>query len=162
MKNVLFAVLFVGIFVSSAVAQTIAIDIKPGSCPNPLNVKSKGVVSVAILGTVDFDVNDIDINMVGLLGVAPIRSSIEDVATPFEQTGAVACDACSEEGPDGIDDLVLKFSTQDIVAILEAQGMISDGNCVLIQLSATTIDGVSLIGQDVILIKNKGSKGRNK
>ena len=36
---------------------TISIDIKPGSCPNPLNSNSQGVLPVALLGTEDFDVS---------------------------------------------------------------------------------------------------------
>ena len=43
---------------------TVDIDIKPTSCPNPLNVKSKGVLPVAILGTASFDVNDVDVSTV--------------------------------------------------------------------------------------------------
>jgi len=37
----------------------VLVDIKPGSYPNPLNVKSKGVLPVAILGTTAFDVSDV-------------------------------------------------------------------------------------------------------
>ncbi|MHC4258556.1 MAG: right-handed parallel beta-helix repeat-containing protein [Planctomycetota bacterium] len=40
-------------------AIPVAVDIKPQSCPNRLNVKSKGVFDVAILGTNDFDVRDL-------------------------------------------------------------------------------------------------------
>ena len=36
------------------------VDIKPGSCPNPINVKSKGVLPTEILGTEDFDVTMVD------------------------------------------------------------------------------------------------------
>lgn len=66
------------------------VDIKPGSCPNPLNLKSKGVLPVAVLGTEEFDVTTIDPLSILLSreeveeGVAPIRSDYEDVATPFE------------------------------------------------------------------------------
>lgn len=38
----------------------VALDIKPQSCPNPFNTKSKGVLPVAILGTADLNVNDIN------------------------------------------------------------------------------------------------------
>jgi hypothetical protein len=58
------------------------IDIKPGSCPNPLNLKSKGVLPVAILGSEDLDVSTIDVDTIRLEGVAPLRSRLEDVATP--------------------------------------------------------------------------------
>jgi len=38
----------------------IAVDIEPGSCPNPLNVKSKGALPSAVLGRAGFDVTTID------------------------------------------------------------------------------------------------------
>jgi hypothetical protein len=100
------------------------IDIKPGSCPNPFKLPrpSKtniGVLSVAILGTEDVDVTTIDPATVkltrnDLLGVAPLRWSHEDVATPFE---GELCD-CHEEGADGYLDLSLKFSRQELVEAL--------------------------------------------
>jgi hypothetical protein len=68
------------------------VDIKPGSCPNPFNVKSKGVLPVAILGAEDFDVTMIDPSEILLSrdgieeGVPPLRWSYEDVATPFGAT----------------------------------------------------------------------------
>ncbi|MHC4648611.1 MAG: hypothetical protein ACYTBJ_24405, partial [Planctomycetota bacterium] len=37
----------------------VAVDIKPGSCPNPLNLASRGVLPVAVLGSEDFDVSSI-------------------------------------------------------------------------------------------------------
>ena len=100
----------------------VAVDIKPTSCPNPLNTNSQGVLPVAILGVYgssvfpDFDVMDIDPSTVLLGGVAPIRYNYEDVATPFE---GELCD-CHELGADGYMDMTLKFKTQDIVAVLEA------------------------------------------
>ncbi len=39
----------------------VEIDIKPGSFPNSINPKSMGVVPVAILGSADFDVTDVDV-----------------------------------------------------------------------------------------------------
>ena len=38
----------------------VPVDIKPGSCPNPLNVKSRGILPAAILGSADFDIEQID------------------------------------------------------------------------------------------------------
>ncbi|MHC4546501.1 MAG: LamG-like jellyroll fold domain-containing protein [Planctomycetota bacterium] len=74
------------------------VDIKPGSCPNPLNVTSRGVLPVAILGSSDLGINTIVATSVRLAGVAPIRDSYEDVAT--EVSDANECE-CSTEGPDG-------------------------------------------------------------
>ncbi len=80
-----------------------AVDIKPGSCPNPLNVNSKGVLPVAILGTDDLDVTTIDLNTIRLMGVAPVRSDYEDVGTPYYPLiGKEDKLDCHEEGGDGI------------------------------------------------------------
>jgi hypothetical protein len=90
------------------------LDIKPGSCPNPINVKSQGVVPMAIVGTEDFDVSDIDPSTILIGGAAPIRWKIADVATTFE---GELCD-CHDAMGDGWMDLTLKFKTQDLVHLL--------------------------------------------
>lgn len=134
----------------------VPIDIKPQSCPNPLNVKSKGVLPVAILGTVDFDVTDIDLASIRLEGVAPIRSSIEDVSTPLLEKQD-ECD-CISEGEDGIDDLTLKFDTQEIVSTL---GEVADGDELVLTLTGELSDGTPIEGKDCIIILSKG-KGKEK
>ncbi len=49
----------------------------------------------------------------------PSNSALEDVATPFEPfTGKEDAVDCTDEGPDGFQDLTLNFDTQEIVAIL--------------------------------------------
>ncbi|MHC4462437.1 MAG: PKD domain-containing protein [Planctomycetota bacterium] len=127
-------------------AIEVAVDIKPGSCPNPVNVKSKGVLPVAILGSEDFDVNSIDVASIRLAGVAAIRSSYEDVATPVSD--ANECE-CSTEGPDGFLDLTLKFETQMIV---EAIGEISNGDELTLELIGVLSDETSIEGSDCIII----------
>jgi hypothetical protein len=57
----------------------VPIDIRPTSCPNPLNTTLKGVLPVAILGMADLDVTTIDPATLLLEGVAPLRWSYEDV-----------------------------------------------------------------------------------
>ena len=42
-------------YATPTLAVTVSIDIKPGSFPNSINLKSKGVIPVAILNTNDFD-----------------------------------------------------------------------------------------------------------
>ncbi|MBW8000715.1 MAG: hypothetical protein FVQ80_01665 [Planctomycetes bacterium] len=93
----------------------VAVDIKPGSCPNPLNVKSKGVLPIAILGSAEVDVTTIDVATILLEGVViPIRSSYEDVATVFDSND---CN-CATRGPDGFLDLTLKFDIRDIADVI--------------------------------------------
>ena len=125
------------------------IDIKPESCPNPINTNSRGLLPVAILGN-EVDVNDIDVSTVRIAGVSPILHSIEDVATPHNPfTGVVNPLDCSTEGPDGIDDLTLKFDTQDVVAALGAVR----GDIIPVVLTGNLFDGTPIESYDVIIVR---------
>jgi len=126
-------------------------DILPGSCPNPFNVTLKGVLPAAILGTGDLDVAAIDPATVRLAGVAPLRWSFEDVATPFEPFLGKPLDpyACNSYGPDGAMDLVLHFDAPQVAAAI---GPVNDGDVLLLALSATLRDGRASAGEDVIKI----------
>jgi hypothetical protein len=74
--------------------STALLDIKPRSCPNPLNIKifedpppngksmKGGVLPVAILGAASFDVTDMDVSSLLLQGVAPIRHAPRRVHGP--------------------------------------------------------------------------------
>jgi len=145
----------VPIYLATSVHE-VPIHIKPGSCPNPLNVKDKGLLSVAILGLEDFDVLTIDTASIRLEGVAPVRSSYEDVATPMPD-GAEVCE-CTTEGLDGHLDLVLKFNVQDIVAAL---GIVNDSDVLQLTLSGVLADAFGetpIEGTDCIVIIAKGGK----
>lgn len=135
------------------------LDIKPRSCRNPLNVKSKGVLPVALLGTESFDVSQIDPGTIRLEGVAPLRWSTEDVATPFEPfTGKEDAYDCTKEGPDGFVDLALKFKTRQVVAAL---GDVSHGDVLVLKISGTLWDGRPFQGEDVVVILKKGKEWRH-
>ena len=151
---------FIRAHVTSAVLYEVvevAVDIKPQSCPNPLNVKSRGVLPVAILGTEDFDVSTIDPVSIRLAGVAPIRSSVEDVSTPVEDSQDV-CD-CTTQGADGYTDLTLKFDTQEIVSAL---GEVADGDVLVLTLTGKSFDGIPIEGKDCIVVFSKGGRGKGK
>lgn len=92
------------------------LDIRPGECPNTLNRTSNGVLTVAVLGSRDFDVSKIDpatmvLTRKGVSArITPEKCSIQDVAaSPLGGAG------CTSSGPDGIPDLVLKFRTRAVV-----------------------------------------------
>ncbi len=146
------------------------VDVKPQSCPNPLNVRSKGVLPVAVLGTDTFDVLDVDVTAVKLLGVEPILklTSYEDVSTPVED---VAECECTDAGPDGYLDLVLHFDTQEVVAAMEAfadlfeELEIEDGELfplILYEGEVSSPDGpyedVVRWGGDCVVIRKKGQQ----
>lgn len=133
-------------------------DVKPGSCPNPINPKSKGVLPAAILGSSDFDVKTIDPASVRLRlqgsedGVAPIRWSLEDVATPFEsaEDKENCFSDCNTMGPDGYMDLTFKFDTQEVI---EALGDFSAGQCLVLEVVGNLEDGQNggtILGEDVV------------
>ncbi len=160
---------------------TVFLDIKPRSCPNPLNVKSfdtparngkpkkGGVLPVAILGTGEFDVTDIDVSTLLLEGVAPIRLSLEDVATPvsggelndgtnldprsskdFATSGANNGDCeCTTAGPDGYMDLTLKFQKSEIVTAL---GSVVTGDVIPLTLTGELLDGTPFESMDCVTI----------
>ncbi|MHC4086248.1 MAG: DPP IV N-terminal domain-containing protein [Planctomycetota bacterium] len=131
------------------IEAAVDIDIKPGSCPNPLNVKSKGVLPVAILGSEDFDVHSVDVASIRLAGVAPIRSSYEDVTTLFSDSNE--CE-CSTEGPDGYLDLTIKFETQKIV---EALGEVDHDDELVLELTGVLSDETPIEESDCVIIRGK-------
>jgi hypothetical protein len=132
-----------------ACAVPVAVDIKPGSCPNPLSVNSRGVLPAAILGSEHFDVHSIDPVSIQLAGVSAIRSSLEDVATLLMD--ADDCE-CSEAGPDGYADLTLKFNTQEIT---EALGDVNDADVVRLTLTGVLQDSTLIEGTDCIVVRGK-------
>lgn len=122
------------------------VDIKPRSCPNPIDPKSSGKLPVAILGTSDFDVQDIDVSTVLLEGVAPFRNNVEDVSTPAADGDE--CD-CTEDGPDGYEDLTLKFETQDIISAI---GPVTSGDVKELTITGFLLDGTRFESRDCVIV----------
>ncbi|MHC4568817.1 MAG: right-handed parallel beta-helix repeat-containing protein [Planctomycetota bacterium] len=86
----------------------VGIDIKPGSNPNSLNMDGHGVIPVAILGSADFDVTEIDLSSLSFAGLevrvrgqGQPQCSVEDVSGDFS--------GGPEGAPDGHPDLVCHF-----------------------------------------------------
>lgn len=139
-------------------------DIKPGSCQNPLNVRSKGVLSVAILGTDTFDVTTIDPEKIliareGFDGIPAVRHTYEDMGMPL--TGELcACDDSNEDdldeddlNQDGYMDLILKFR---VPALVEGLGLREVDSKETIQLTVMgETDAAPVMGKDCVQIINK-------
>ena len=113
------------------------VDIKPGSDPNSVNSKSKGVLPVAILTTDTFDATTVDPGTV-----------IFDI---FEINGSTPPNMCAIEDVDGDGDLdlICHFSIPDIDK--KCQGIV-DGRVVHAtgQILADTFDGLPIQGLDSI------------
>jgi hypothetical protein len=135
-------------------ARGVAFDLRPGSCPNPINTASRGVLPAAILGTSDLNAASIDPSSIRLAGVAPVRSGIADA-------GAPGAGSCGTAKPDGRADLTLKFDTEAIVQALRASlGTLRDRQQVVLPLEGRLRDGTPFQAEDValILVPKKGKK----
>jgi hypothetical protein len=123
---------------------------------------------MAIVGTDTFDVREIDTTSIvlkradGIGGtVSPIRKRdgrigiIEDVATPFD---CELCD-CHELGGDGIDDLVMHFSTRDMVRTLHLN-YVDWGDTVKLTVSGYLLDGREFTASDCITIVGRPAGAR--
>ena len=136
-------------------AIPVHVDIKPGSWPNPVNTRSKGVLPVAVCGTEDFDVMTIDPVTVRLHsedvreGVAPLRWSWDDVATPYtaDMGGGHALDG------DGYLDLVLHFDTPEVASVLTLTDNLGETLPLILRGNLfEEYDGTPIEGQDNIRI----------
>jgi hypothetical protein len=146
------------------------LDIKPGSCPNPFNAKlfdhvggdnehKGGVLPVAILGSDELDVYDIDLSTVRLEGVRPLETGIgyEDVSRPV--VDGYVCE-CTSEGPDGYLDLKMKFNSLEIAAaILEGEPP-TLGDRMMLTITGELTDGTLFEANDcIVFVGGKKEKG---
>jgi hypothetical protein len=139
-------------FVCAPPVVFVPFDVHPGSCPNPINLKRNGVIPTAILGTADFDVNDIDLATITLEGVSPIRSDFSDVATPYEPIvdKPLESGACNALEGDGFMDLTIKFNAQ---AVIQALGVVSQDDVIKVKIKGQLKDGTDFEGEDIIIIR---------
>jgi len=149
------------------------VDIKPRSCPNPLNFKNRGVLPIAILGkATTTDVTAIDplsVEVVGftfgvhtteIAGISPLRTGLEDVGSPVPDALDV-CD-CTTMGADGSVDLLMKFDSFEISKAMErAFGAAVNGKQVIIHLGGSLLDGTPIRGEDCVVIVGKKPKRRS-
>ncbi len=130
------------VFENLPIIITVRMDIRPGSWPNAINPRSKGVIPVAILTTstavgesIDFDATTVDPLSItfgpGLATIAHKKGHIEDVDN------------------DGDLDMVLHFKTQE--------AGIQYGDTELC-LTGKTIDGKSIQACDTIITVSKEKK----
>ena len=127
-----------GYFSGSAkvtIASTIAvtIDIKPGSYPNSINLKSGQSVAVGIFSTEDFDARTIDPETVTLAGAAvKTQGKGDSLMWSFKDLNG-----------DGLLDLVLHFDAKDLNLTETDENAVLNGN---------TFDGIPITGSDSVKI----------
>lgn len=113
----------------------VAIDIKPEGEPNSINLCSKGVVPVAILGSDTFDVNDINQTTLTLAG-ATVKAVRNRILCGTEDINA-----------DGYTDLVCHFNTT---------GLSLDKTSTSATVKGKTVEGTPIEGSDSVAIVKDG------
>jgi hypothetical protein len=158
-----FATCPVTIEVVEQVEIAASLDIKPGSCPNGFQPDAKGVLPVALLGTDEFDVMQVDLATLLLsradgVGdqVSPSKLAFEDAGTPFAGS---PCD-CHALNGDGWTDLSLKFKKDTLVAALQLADM-QAGEQIELVLGGNLLDGTPFVASDCIARQALGSGERH-
>lgn len=107
----------------------VAIDIKPGSDKNPINLKSKGTTPVAILASEDFDPQSVDVSTVTLAG-APVAQHKGRYQASMEDANG-----------DGLADLLVHVVT-NLMACEGSEAV----------LTGLTCDGKAMEGKDTVML----------
>ncbi|NIP83320.1 MAG: hypothetical protein GWM90_30480 [Gemmatimonadetes bacterium] len=136
-------------------AMSVPVDVKPGSCPTPVNLRGRGVVPVAVAGTAELDVSQIDPATIKLAGVAPLRWAYEDVTTPVDPYTGKTVDDCTDAGSDGIMDVALKFSKEELAGAISAEAPQGEFTLTVTGSLLPEFGGTPIEGEDVVLISNR-------
>jgi hypothetical protein len=134
--------------------------IKQGACPAPLNRNSHGVVPVVLPGEVDFDVTQIDLSTVRLSRTDCVGGSVapnngppgppirfRDLNHPYDGGGPCSCTV--NQSSDGLLDLVMKFSADDLVTALELNDL-PEGAVVEVVLTGMLDGGCNFNASDCV------------
>jgi hypothetical protein len=132
--------------IAAPLVKEVNIDVKPGSDKNPVNLKSQGVLPVAILSSADFDATQVNTATVTLgdpividaggQAILASKSSIEDV-----------------DG-DGLLDIVLFFDSAQLAYYA------IDENSTAVELQGQTLNEDAIHGEDGISIVAGSTKGK--
>lgn len=122
------------------------IDIKPCSDPNSINLRSKGVVPVAILTEIDFDALEVDPTTVEFAGASAVKWEMVDVCD-HEVWDPVLMQWVPVG--DGDLDLLVYFNTRDLNLINTSTEA---------TLTGETLDGIPIEGTDSVKIPRGGKK----
>lgn len=124
------------IIINASTTIDVTIDIKPGNGDeaNSINACSRGAFPVAVFGSMDFDVNDID------------TESLKMADNEVKTVGKKYKELCSYEDVDndGYTDLVCHFITVDLAS--------EDGTSTSVNLTGKTKDGDEISGSDKVYI----------
>ena len=128
------------------------VDIQPGACPNTLDIRNKGTLPVAIAGTVNLGVADIEPDSIRLSrkgfkkSIAGTQWYLGDVATP---NPSGACNCWMVPG-DRRPDLIVHFDIRDAVKKLGISSKVS--STVPLTVRARLKTGETVSGEDCVSV----------
>jgi len=149
---------------AGAMDLALPMDFEPWRCPNWLQTRAQGYVFVALLGTAEIDIAQVDPASLelaradGLGGfVAPhMRHDCRrpgywywDITSPPEEPGV-----CHWPRRDGLEDLLLKFKARHLVKALDLDE-VPDGESVELVLYGSLLDGTPFTAKDSVMIKGR-------
>jgi hypothetical protein len=132
----------------------VSVDIRPGLCPNHLRVESPLTVPIAIMGTMSFEIGQVDPVTVRISGegtaveIEPAGFAYADVGSPL--VGGLC--ACHNLRGDGIDDLEFYFPIRDIVAAIGLEE--HSGEMIELNLTGRLMTGEPIRGVDCVVVIN--------
>jgi hypothetical protein len=130
---------------SETAIRTVPIDIEPFIYPNRLNLRSSGVLAVAIFGSESFDATRVDPKTVTISDAGIITVGRKQIPMAFVR----------DLNRDGLGDLVFFFNIHDLV--LDPENTIA-------VLTGNTYDGERITGEDTVRVvqprQNKKTKPR--
>ncbi|MHC4445206.1 MAG: HYR domain-containing protein, partial [Planctomycetota bacterium] len=142
--------------VTITVIVPINLDIKPDSCPSPLNMNTnnKGRIKFALLGSDKCEVNEIDVNSIAIAGVVfPSKiPTTMDVGTP--RPVSQQCE-CRGHKKDGINDLLIHFPRKEIILALGLNTM-ERKTVVPITVTGKLLDGTPFEATDCVKLVGRG------
>jgi len=132
----------------------IPFDFKPKTCPNPLNRSLNGTIPTAISGFPGFNVRDINIASLNIMGVhnqgsTSFAYNIADPYYPFLNKELEANSCLITASNDGYEDLFLKFNNQEISNLLSGYNV---GDVVRLYIEGNLNNGTEILGEDIIVI----------
>jgi hypothetical protein len=140
------------IHVSGMVLEA-SMDIRPGACPNRLNPRWHRRIKVALHGTEDFDVADVDLASVRLYDATFSKSGVPARRSKVRRAGKPAINGesceCPPRGQDEFADLLFTFSAADLARLVGRRHL---GEDVVLVLSGRLHDGIAFTARDCVRI----------
>jgi hypothetical protein len=131
-----------------SVTRRAILDIRPSTCLNTVDPRSRGTLSAALLSMRDLDGSTVDLSSLLLAGkVQPLAVVRADVGAPGGRASECHCNRMR----DGVVDLVMKFKIESVVDALDL-GSLAHGTLVPVELTGLLRDGTPFRATDCLRV----------